>query len=112
MSSTELRDSIVAKINEGRPEGYEYGWWTHEDVICDFTDQVRKVSNEITGQGRWQTFYTAVYSVALNYETPDVKFFAVDYSMGSTEYQDQDDDESVAYPVKPETRVTTVYVKE
>jgi hypothetical protein len=66
-----------------------------------FMDDVELISDDIVDQGRWYTYYTAVVK-------HDGRFWAVNYSQGSTEYQD-DDGEYTVYEVEPVEVTITQY---
>jgi len=104
-STAELRDEIITKIN-----AHETPY--HENVTAQYDSQVRRINDTFTSQGRGHTYRTAIFSVALNDETCDVLYFAVDYAVGSAVVDDLEGDGSVAYPVKPEQKLITVYVRE
>jgi hypothetical protein len=74
-----------------------------QDELADYP----VVSDEITGTGRWSVYHTAVFR-----DETDGTYWMTDYSVGATEYQDQDPyeyDDSVAYEVRPVETVTIVY---
>lgn len=98
--TNELRANIIKEINKNT------GRWREEldKIIEDYEAHVRLVDETSWYDDHGDYEFVQVYSVALNDETRDVKFFNVYVAVeGNTMY---------AEPVKPMTKVVTTYVKE
>ncbi|MGB3945386.1 MAG: hypothetical protein WBK76_00945 [Candidatus Saccharimonadales bacterium] len=74
-------------------------WSVLDEIDCE------QVSNEHTGEGRWETYHTAVFR-------RDGEYVALDYSKPATEMQ-EGQDQSVAefYSVEPYEVTVTKYRK-
>lgn len=73
--------------------------WT----VLDEIEDVEEISNEYTGEGRWETYHTAVFKRGDEY-------VALDYSAPATEMQEgQDQLIAEFYSVKPVEVTVTNY---
>lgn len=82
-NGTDLRDKIIVRINNF--DSAKSAQELEEFILTEFDKFVRRVKHDIVGATGQGIIYEDVYSVALNNETTDVKFFAVTYEAGATE---------------------------
>jgi len=77
-------------------------------TVEDEVDNIDKVSDEYTGEGRWETYHTAVF-----YREGDATpYVALDYAEPATEMQDgQDYGDPTIYEVRPVEVTVTKYQK-
>lgn len=105
VNGTDLRDKIIVRINNF--DSTKSAWELEEFILTEFGKFVRHVKHDIVGVNCQGIIYEDVYSVALNDETSDVKFFAVTYEDGAAE--DHPVSQS-ARAVTPKQVVVTQYV--
>lgn len=98
---------FVEKINnlssdEKEAHGFDPDWWIEENL-----GDAKTVESEITGTGRWDTFYESVTKF------DDGSYAGLSWVHGSTEYQDNTEPNYEAWEVEPyETTVTKYKRKE
>lgn len=105
VDGADLRDKIIVRINNF--DSTKSAGALEEFIITEFGKFVRRVKHGIVGQTRQGIVYEDAYSVALNDETNDVKFFAVTYEVGATEDHPASQN---ARAVTPKQVVVTQYV--
>lgn len=106
--STDLRDKIIVRINNF--DSAKPAQELEEFILAEFGKFVRRVKHDIVGATHRGCIYEDVYSVALNDETSDVKFFAVWYEVGVAEDQEDRPACQSAKAVTPKQVVVTQYV--
>lgn len=104
----DLRDKIIVRINNF--DSTKSAQELEEFILTEFGKFVRRVKHSIVCVIRQSVIYEDVYSVALNNETMDVKFFAVTYEVGVTEDQEDHPVSQSARAVTPKQVVVTQYV--
>ncbi len=108
VDGTDLRDKIIVRINNF--DSAKPAQELEEFILTEFGKFVRRVKHDIVGEIPRGFIYEDVYSVALNDETNDVKFFAASYVVGATkDYEDHPVCQS-AKAVTPKRVVVTQYV--
>lgn len=105
VDGADLRDKIIVRINNF--DSTKSSQELEEFILTEFGKFVRRVKHDIVDVTCQGVVYEDVYSVALNDETSDVKFFAVTYEAGATE--DHPVSQS-ARAVTPKQVVVTQYV--
>mgnify|MGYP001029456029 CR=1 FL=1 len=78
-----------------------------QDALWDDIDNIKTVSDEITGTGRWTIVHDWVFEFC-------GKFYRTSYTVGATEMQDErpfeyDGDEIECHEVKPVEKTIVVY---
>jgi hypothetical protein len=68
----------------------------------EYSDSYKEIESEIVDQSRWETWHTSVYE-------KDGEFFRVDYSRGSTEYQDEGPQNITIQRVEKKEKIIWVY---
>jgi hypothetical protein len=105
---TDLRDKIIVRINNF--DSAKSAQELEEFILTEFGKFVRRVKHDIVDVTHRGCIYEDVYSVALNDETSDVKFFAVSYEAGDAEDQEAHPVCQRAKAVTPKRVVVTQYV--
>lgn len=106
-NGTDLRDKIIVRVNNFDAKS---AWELEEFILTEFGKFVRRVKHSIVCVTRQGVMYEDVYSVALNDETADVKFFAVTYEVRAAEDQEDHLASKSARAVTPRQVVVTQYV--